>query len=366
MRTLNISLLLSVSVLMLAHSRAVAEPVTVGVMACLSGPCAEWGEATRKGLQLALDDSNPARGELGPEMKLLFEDTNEAIAATQAVTAFRKLRATEKANFFIGPTWVPAGLALAPIIKKMSDVVIISPSLGVSEFNEAGPNIFKTMMSSVDGTRALARVARDRGCQRASIFSSEQPWDNSQGKAFQDEYVKLGGQISLLLEPNPSIKDLKTESLRIIASKPECVVLTNFIQMALAAKQLKVLGYNGPLYLADVDTVRVREASGALEGAVSAKSPATQSSFQAKYRAKYGTDPEIPSDTAYDALAALGRALATAGASDPVAVREALLRVDFEGASGRVRFDSNGGAMREPRFVYVSGASLKPLEKEKR
>ena len=338
-----------------------AESIAVGVVACLSGGCAEWGVATKNGLELAQAEINSAGGVKGKQVDLQFEDTNEATSAAQAVTAFRKLRSSKDIHFFIGPSWTPAGLALAPIVGKMADVVMISPSLGVAEFNEAAPNLFNTMMHSETGTRSLARLARQRGWKRAGIFSSQQPWENLQGKVFRDEFTRLGGEVSALLEPEPNIKDLRTESLRIISSKPDGVFLANMNQEGIAARQLRGLGFKGALYAALLDQTRIDEAGGALEGAISAQSPAARVEFVSKYNARFGMKPTASADTAYDALIALGKAIEAAGSPDPLAVRDALLHVQFEGASGVVKFDDKGGVVRDPSFVVVSANTITPL-----
>jgi len=49
-----------------------ADPIRVGVVACLSGGCAEWGTATRNGLTLAQADINSSGGVLGRKIKLKF------------------------------------------------------------------------------------------------------------------------------------------------------------------------------------------------------------------------------------------------------------------------------------------------------
>lgn len=343
-----------------------AESIMVGVATCLSGGCAEWGAATRNGLELAQDEINSAGGITGKRVELQFEDTNEATSAAQAVTAFRKLRASKDIHFFIGPSWTPAGLALAPIVGKMSDVVMISPSLGIAEFNEAAPNLFNTMMHSETGTRSLARLAREQGWRRAGIFSSQQPWESLQGKVFRDEFTRLGGEVSALIEPEPNIKDLRTESLKIIGSKPDGIFLANMNQEGIAARQLRGLGFKGPFYAALLDQTRIDEAGGALEGAISAQSPAAQAGFVSKYTARFGMKPTASADTAYDALIALGKSIEVARGTDPLPVRDALLHVQFQGASGLVKFDEKGGVVREPTLVSVSANSIAPWKQETR
>jgi len=71
--------------------------------------------------------------------------------------------------------------------------------------------------------------------------------------------------------------------------------------------------------------------------------------------------PTASADTAYDALIALSKAIETAGGPDPLAVRDALFHVQFEGASGLVKFDEKGGVVRDPSSVIVSANNITPL-----
>lgn len=70
----------------------------------------------------------------------MVEDSAEDTVAT-SLSAFRKLR-TAGVNMIVGPSWRPAGNAIAPVAKRHKDLLMISPSLGVRDFNEAGENLF--------------------------------------------------------------------------------------------------------------------------------------------------------------------------------------------------------------------------------
>jgi branched-chain amino acid transport system substrate-binding protein len=336
------------------------DTIKVGVLACLSGGCAEWGNSTKHGLLIALEKINAAGGVLNKKIELVFEDTNEATAAMQAVTALRSLQSKYGITLFVGPSWTPAGLALAPIAGKMDEVLMISPSLGVAEFNESAPNLFNTMMHSETATRRLAKLAFDKGWRRAGVFSSQQPWEYLQGKVFTEEFTRLGGEVVVKLEPLPDIKDLRTESLKMVKSKPDGVFLSNLNQAGIAAKRLRTLNYKGPFYAPIIDQTRIDEAGGGLEGAITAQSPESEPGFVSAYMEKFGIKPSSSADTAHDALIALSKAISSAESTDAVLVREALLKVQFDGASGKVVFDDKGGVVREPLLVTVSNNSLIP------
>ena len=159
----------------------------IGMPVCLTTGCAVQGDQTLKGAEMAAAELNASGGVLGQKISLVVQDTAEATNAAQAVSAYRKLRADRDVRYFIGPTWTPAGLAIAPIASS-EDVIITSPTLGVKEFSAAGDNIFNLNGPDEASSRYLAHFAMEKGWKKAAIFSSQQPWDAAQASFFEDEF----------------------------------------------------------------------------------------------------------------------------------------------------------------------------------
>ena len=345
----------------LVPSISLAEKFKIGAPICLTGGCAEWGEATKNGLTIAQESLNAKGGILGKQIEIIYEDTSEATGGFKAVTAFKKLKSYGDINFYIGPSWTPGGLALAPVVGKMKDVVMISPSLGVAQFIESSSNLFNTMPHSEDATRAIARLMIQNQLKKVAIFSSQQPWEDLQAKVFREEFIKLGGEIISEQSPNPDTTDLKTESLKIVSAKPESVFLANLNQSGIASRQLRGLGYKGPLYAALLDQTRIDLAQGALEGAVTAQYPEASSDFVAAYTKRFGKKPNTSADTAHDAMIVLAMAINNAKSISSESVIAQILKIEFQGASGLVKFDSKGGVVRTPQYVVVKNSRLEIL-----
>lgn len=218
----------------------------IGMVICLSGECAPDGYSTLEGAQIAADEINKIGGILGKQIEFVVQDTAEAVSGKGAITAFRQLRLDKEIHYFIGPSWGTGGLALAPVVSK-EGVIITSPSLGVREFHQAGDNIFNTRGIDEMPTRKAAKLAINRGWKSAAVFSSQQPWEYSQGKFFTEEFEKLGGRIVESVEPLPTTTTLHTEALKIVSAKPDVVFFSVIAQLGIASKELKKLRWNGPL-----------------------------------------------------------------------------------------------------------------------
>lgn len=333
----------------------------VGVLLCLSGECSEWGDASRKGLMLAQEEINSRGGVLGKKIKLTVEDTEEGVSAKNAVAAFKKLTSS-KISFFIGPTWTPASMALSPLLVKNKKLLMISPSVGIASFNETSENIFNTMPHSEAITRLLARHILNSGVVKIGIFSSLQPWEKLMGDIFQDEFEKGGGKVIHKIETDPTLRNLRQESQRLLSVDPEMIFLSNFGQSGCAAKTLRELGFKGRFAAALLDQTRIEQASNGLENAISGEYPESSDDFTEKFVKKYNQKPSVSSDTSYDALYALAHSIESVKSFDVHDVTQKLFDVKFQGASGLLKFDDKGGVIRTPHFVIVKNNQIIPLE----
>lgn len=333
------------------------KPFKIGMLLCLTGECAADGQGALDGAQMAADEINAAGGILGQQIKLISQDTSEAVSGAKAVSAYRALRLDPEIKFVIGPSWTPGGLALVPILSK-DEVIITTPSVGVKEFHLAGSNIFNIRGTDEAASRKSAKFAIEKGWKSAVVFSSQQPWESTQGKSFADEFEKLGGKVLENIEPLPTITVLNTEAARAVRHKPDVIFFSNLVQMAIAAKDLQKLGWKGNKLAAYVDDTRLEESKGALEGTMFMTYQKPSENFVEKYSKRFKTKPEIPSGAGYDAIYAYSKAIAAAGSFDLPTVKLKMLDVKFDGVTGKIEFDKDGCVAKEPLLWRVDGKAF--------
>jgi branched-chain amino acid transport system substrate-binding protein len=329
-----------------AHAQDDSE-IRVGLLASLSGNWSSLGDMTKKGAMLAVEYVNAGSGVLGKKIKLVLQDTDESVSAAKVITAYRNLR-YQGIALFIGPTGSPGGIAIAPIARQ-EPVIMISPSVGIRDFHEAGDNLFNSQGVWESASSKLAQFAIEMGTQNIAVLASEQPFEMKQGDAFQKEFEKLGGKVVSRVNTIPDKTDLRSELLSILARKPAAVFFANYNQMGLSARQLRELGFKGKQYAALIDDSRLTDAQGALEGTIFTRISGSSSKlFTEQFKAKYGQEPSYPADFTYDAVTALVSALNAANSLDVNLVKNSLKDVTFEGASGKIKFDLNGCVVRKP------------------
>lgn len=344
----------------LSHSKE--DRLIIGVMSCLTGDCAEWGTNSRKGVELAIEQINAQGGVLGQQISAVFEDSQDT-NPSRTVSAFQQLITNKKINFIVGPNWTVGGMSVAPLIARNKNLIVISPSVGVRDFNETSDNIFNTWPHDEKATRALARYAMKNSWKTAAIFGSQDPWVETQSKIFKEEYTNLGGAITAEASPLPSSRELHTEALKIKNSKPDVVFFANY-QADVIAKEFSALGFSAPKLSILMEKERVKAAQGALEGTVFALYEAPSQAFSKAFQAKFKAAPGITADTAYDALMILVEGIKQANSLDLERVKEKMHHLaQFPGASGTFSVDETGGVDKMPVLCKVEGEEYVRLER---
>ena len=81
---------------------------------------------------------------------------------------------------------------------------------------------------------------------------------------------------------------------------------------------------------------------------------AENQAFVAKFRARYGRDPDTWAAQGYDALRILARAVRATRSGHPLDLSYAIRFMDaWEGANGRYQFDARGELEDKPIFLKV-------------
>ena len=339
-----------------------ASTFKLGALLCLSGECSEWGSNSLKGITLATEEINAEGGILGQAIALAVQDSKEASGGGNSVSGYRQLILDPEIHYIVGPTWSVGGLPIAPIVAKNRDILLTSPSVGVSKFNETGANLFNLWPHDSYATTGLAHFAIEHGFKRVAILSGNDPWVTTQGDTFENEFKRLGGEITVKIVINPDTRDIRAEALSIHRSAPDAVFYADTFNMSKVARELRTLQFTGAQLSILMDDTRIREARGALEATYFAMYPASSKEFQEHFFARFGVLPGVAADTAYDAVKLYAAAISEAKTFDPKVVGPTMLKMEHEGASGHIVFDEKGGVKRAPAFYKVRKNAFVKME----
>ncbi len=347
------------------------EVIRIGEFASLTGKEATFGQMSHHGTELAVEEVNGAGGVLGRKLRLFTEDNQSKPG--ESATVVRKLISGDKVVAMLGEVASGRSLEAAPICQA-ARVPQISPSSTNPKVTEMGDYIFRVCFIDPFQGTVMARFAR--GTLKAkvvAVFSdAATPYSQGLAAAFKERYVAEGGTIVLDQKYNGGDKDFKAQLTAIKGANPEAIFVPGYYTEAgLIAQQARQLGITVPLFGGDGwESVKLIEIGGqAIEGCYfsthfspEAKSPQVER-FVARFKEKYGEDPDAMGALGYDSAMLLVDAIKRAGSTEGPKVRDALAATkDFQGITGTITLDPNRNASKSAVILVVRDGQFRFLE----
>ena len=339
------SILLSGSITAKATNNS--EPIRIGSILILSSEGASWGIAEKNGIDMAIEKINSEGGINGHMLEVDYQDDQSD--PKSSVSAFRNLVDGKGTSIIIGTTWSHVGLPLVELADQQK-VLMISPSLGVKEFNEGSRFIFNTWPHDFILSRNLADYVYNKGHRKVVVIGAEQVWVKDQTKNFIERFKEIGGIIELVVEPDPTNKNVEPEALKlkttIESSEADAIVSTTdgTLVGVLVAKKMRELGVTLPIYSITIDANVIEASQGAYEGMEFLTFLTPDEEFKAVYEKRYNKPIEIGADSAYDAAMLIAKAMKETNSTDTELLQEYLNGVKkYDGVSGRLIADGKGG-----------------------
>ncbi len=362
------------------------EELVLGEYGSLTGGDATFGESTRNGIQIALDELQAEKqGQIGGlTVRVVVEDDQGR--AEEAATVVQKLVNQDRAVAVLGEVASSRSLAGAPICQS-AKVPMISPSSTNPKVTQVGDFIFRMCFLDDFQGQVMARyTAQNLGLKRVAILKDAKS-DYSVGLAqyFTEEFTRLGGAIVAEQAYFAGDQDFRAQLTAIKAQRPEAVFIPGYYTEAgLIARQARELGIRQPLLGGDGwESEQLLGIGGeALEGAfysnhwaLDAPEPQLQR-FLDSYRAKYGGDPDAIAGLAYDAAKVLFRAMESLAQEDPATfrglssgragtpertaattkLRDGIAATrDFAGVTGTITLDAGRNASKPAVVIAIQG-----------
>ncbi|HZJ10101.1 MAG TPA: ABC transporter substrate-binding protein [Trueperaceae bacterium] len=386
---------------------ALAQPPvsTVGTLMSYTGALAEFGPAINNGATLAADQINAAATAVfgGPIIEIVTEDsaTNPSVGVDRA----RKLVNTDGAIAIVGALSSGVTVAVAESVTIPSGIIQISPASTsplIALLPDSENFIYRTVSSDALQGVVLAQLARGEivdglSYDRAAVIYVNNPYGQGLSEAFAAAFEARGGTITASVghpeEPQPTYASVLDQ---LLAGDPEVVVAATYPGNATVFMQeaRDLYGFTNWMMTDGTKSLDIVEALGAetvegLYGTAPGADPQWEGNlrFSDAYEAAYGERPPLPYiDTAYDATAVIGLAIAKA-IIDEVEITSANVRdrlrevanpdgevvgvgdfeeamrlmlldteINYTGAAGEVNFDDLGDVVTPVEvWQYVDG-----------
>ena len=334
---------------------ATGDTIKVGVYGDLTGPTSSFGQSTKNGIQLAVDEINAAGGVAGKKLELVVEDDQGR--PEQAKTVVSKLINQDKVQALLGEVASTNSLAAAPVAQE-AKIPMITPSSTNPKVTEVGNYIFRVCFIDPFQGSVMAKFAANTLNAKTAAILGDVNSDYSKGltDVFEQEFTKLGGKVVTKEAYTQQDPDFKGQLTKIRNLNPDVIYIPGYYgQVGIIARQARELGMNMPLLGGDGwDSPDLWKLGGtALQNAYisnhySADNPAPEiQNFVKNYTAKFGTAPDSLAALAYDSAKVLADAIKRAGGSEPQKLRDAIAATqNFDGVTGKITINDQRNAVK--------------------
>ncbi|MBI4171021.1 MAG: ABC transporter substrate-binding protein [Candidatus Aenigmarchaeota archaeon] len=339
-----------------------AETIKIGTDYALTGNLARYGDWATRGINLAAEEIN-SQGEInGEHVEIIFEDSKGQ--PSDAVTAYNKLKNVDGVKYVIT---FQSSVALA-VAKLANEDKIVQMDVSATTPSYSTPDDY-TFRSGIVATQ-LAKESADvlfnkLNATKAGILYINNDFGRGMLNVFKNSYK---GEIAAEESFDQDTSDFRTQLLKLKEANVSTIFLVSHIKEGgILVRQAREMGLNAKFF-SDVYSVEgpefINTAKDAAEGIiyvspkfdVNGTDPAV-SSFVTRYREKYGEEPVVFAAQAYDGLIALAKALKNCKYEDTDCVRQELMKLDMEGASGHIKFDINGDVQKPVELKIISNGT---------
>ena len=216
--------------------------IVIGVYADLTGDNSTFGEETRNGVTLAVEEVNRAGGVLGKQVVVRFEDTRSD--PQQARNVVTKLIQQERVLAVIGEVASTMSLAGGPICQQYG-VPMISPSSTNPAVTDQGNYIFRVCFTDPFQSYVMAKfLAEHLKVKRVAIlYDNSSDYSKGLAEFFQESFRKMGGEITDVLSYKPQDTDFRSQLTTIRAKNPDAIYIPGYYKsVGLIARQARELG----------------------------------------------------------------------------------------------------------------------------
>ena len=333
----------------------------IGVIAPLTGEGASYGQAMKRGFDLAFKGSG---------VRLIYEDT--MMDAKTAVTSATKLINSDHVTIILGEAASGVTMAVAPVAES-NKVILFSSISSTDKLRYAGDFIFRNVpRNEIQGVTAANFIHSTLGSKKIALVADNDEYGANLSKSFKTRIKEIGGDIVTDEAYQKNIKDFRGIVEKIKTTGADVVFNPgNYEQTALLLKQLREAGLQIPLVGGDgsYSPELIKQAGAAAEGTYCTLMAADKkTSFYMKFfeafKSEYGKDPDVYDAYAFEAASIIREAIEKKGITASV-VRDYLYATTFDSLTGPLKFDSEGEVIRDYGIVQVRNAEFHDYPEKK-
>jgi len=333
-------------------------PVKVAIVVPLSGDVKTFGESTRDGAMMAIEEARAA----GWQIDIVLADSR--CDAQEAANAANKVIFEDEVKYIIGEVCSSASIPISEIAEA-NKVLQISPTSTnpAVTVNEDGSNkeyVFRACFMDPFQGEVVAALAVELGAKTAAVlYDVGNDYVKGLAEYFKASFEGMGGVVAVYEAYTKDDTDFSGVLGKVAAANVDVLFLPDYYaKNNLIAAQVKEKGIKATLLGGDGwDSPELQFAL--FEGGYHSNhySPADPrplvQNFVQAYEAKYGMVPDALATLAYDAAGLLLQAIADAGVDDASVAKDKMAAIRFEGVSGDITFDAFGNPVKKAAIVKI-------------
>lgn len=335
----------------------------VGAYLSLTGEQSKFGEDTKRGIELAVDEIN-ANPPKGKKIKVLFEDDKSKVE--EATQKAQQLIDRDKVVALLGEIASSISKPVA-IIANQKKVPMITPSSTHPDVTKTGDFAFRVCFTDdFQGKAGADFCVKSLGKKKIGLMYAENDL-YSQGLAaeFKKAVGSAGGEVVIEkkftdTETNFTtyIKEVKDAGVEVIY----CPIYYN--QMTPLWRQAKAEGLTGEMFVggdgwSGDDTLLKELEGGYFTDHYAPDVPWAQGKkFVESFKKKFNQTPSSLAACGYDAAMVLADAIQRAKEDTAKGIRDAIAETkDFAGATGSITINKDRNADKAIVFVQIKGGT---------
>ena len=332
------------------------------IVTSFTGDAAMYGNFQRDAAQLAADEINAAGGVNGKKIQLFPLD--DAAKPNVALNAMQKLLNETKPLVVLGPDWSGNTLAVAPLAKQ-NKIPQITSSKSRKITHDGNDYIFRVVATGPFIGQALVDYAYKQGYRKMAILYTNTDYGVSGGQGAKAAMEKYSLQPLAYETYNAGDNDFTAQLLRIKNSGAEVLIDYSIqVEGAKSLRQMRQMGIKIPVLGGDAfitpDFAKL-VGPDKMEGVIASSAfiasnpnPEVQA-FVAKYKQKFGVEPEDHAAPYYDAVKILGQVLPKTGLDREKIVAELHNLKGYKGVQGDYTADKWGNLIHRASLAKYTG-----------
>lgn len=347
------------------------KPIKIGAILPLTGNAVQYGQESREGIELAVEEINQAGGIKGRKIEIVYEDSiNDSM---KGIDAYRKLNDINKVRIYL-ITLSNVALAVGPLAQGDRNILFTigsaSPRIG-----QTGDFVFRNNVDSFAEAKKMAEFAYNvLGYRRVASLMVNSDGGQIYTEQFKEAFEGLGGKVLFSENYGLAESDYRTYLLKIKVVEPEAIYILDRVKgMAEVLKQAKELGLGIPYlgaYAIESNKLLGLMGKEILEGLIYTTSVYDPDSsellvkeFNEKSKARYGHKAEYFSALGYDSVKILAEVMKRCDEpEDTICVRDGLFAISHQGITGETSFNEIGDAKKPIVFKIIKNGKFVPYK----